>query len=71
VYALAETTVKDGQLANRWNTTDALEQSRRRAEGAAFGKLVEELRRAWGGVVERHKGAAELTREHRPVAPAG
>jgi len=75
VYALAETTVKDGQLANRWNTTDALEQSRRRAEGAAFGKLVEELRQAWTGVVERHRADEGLMREHRaregPVTPAG
>lgn len=54
VYGLAEATADETQLANHWTTGDAIDQSRRRAETAAFGKLVDELGRVWGSIAARY-----------------
>ncbi len=61
IYALAEASAEADQLANAWTKEDAVEQSRSRAEGDAYNKLLAELERAWAGVVRGHV---------RPVLPA-
>ncbi|MFO0835590.1 MAG: hypothetical protein U0638_11515 [Phycisphaerales bacterium] len=47
VYGLAEATEKASQLANLWTTSDAIDDSRLRAEKAAFSKMVGEIEKTW------------------------
>ncbi|MEX2218268.1 MAG: hypothetical protein WD749_05860 [Phycisphaerales bacterium] len=57
VYALAEATDTQEQLANYWTSEAAVDQSRRRAERRAFEGLLGELERTWKGVAEGYAGA--------------
>lgn len=57
VYAVAESTAEEDQLANSWTSKDAVDQSRRRAERNAFRALLVELERAWSGVVAQYAPA--------------
>jgi hypothetical protein len=73
VYALAESTDHQEQIANSWTSDSAVDQSRRRAERRAFEGMLKELEGSWKGVVERYAvgapapgGAAE--REYVKVA---
>jgi hypothetical protein len=54
VYALAEATDQQNQIANAWTSDSAVDQSRRRAERKAFEDLLMHLENAWKPVVERH-----------------
>lgn len=54
VYALAEASDEQQQIANAWTNEDAIDQARRRAERKAFAKLIDELAAAWEGVVETY-----------------
>ncbi|MEX0777578.1 MAG: hypothetical protein WD042_17875 [Phycisphaeraceae bacterium] len=54
VYALAEATEKDQQLANAWTSETAVDQTRRRTEAKAFDKLIADFTRAWPRVVEQY-----------------
>lgn len=47
VYGLAESTEKASQLANLWTSSDAIDDSRLRAEKAAFSKMVGEIEKTW------------------------
>ena len=58
VYAVAEATAEDDQLANSWTSESAIDQTRRRVEQAAFDKLVGEVETAWAGVVANHAGGS-------------
>ncbi len=53
VYWLGEGSAKKDQLANLWTSTEAVDQSRRRAEAEAFHKLVGEFEASWPAVVQR------------------
>jgi hypothetical protein len=52
VYGIAEATDRQDQLASAWTSEAAVDQTRRRVEGAAFAKLGTQLRQTWTGVVE-------------------
>jgi hypothetical protein len=54
VYALAEGTDQETQLANAWTSRTAVDESRRRAERTAFKKMVANLEQTWQGVVSRY-----------------
>lgn len=54
VYGLAESTVKEDQLANAWTSKTAIDQSRRRAESKAFVQMVDEMEQTWKGVVDQY-----------------
>jgi hypothetical protein len=54
IYGLAEATYKTEQIANTWTTTDAIEQSRRRAESKALQALADEVGKLWVRVVARY-----------------
>ncbi|MEZ6317171.1 MAG: hypothetical protein R3B49_00255 [Phycisphaerales bacterium] len=60
VYGLVEGTASEDQLANAWTSRDAIDQSRRRAERAAFEHATDEFTKLWKGVAERY--AIEPTR---------
>lgn len=53
VYALAEASAEEDQLANFWTSEEAVDQSRRRAERNAFKALLDELAATWINVVEQ------------------
>ena len=52
VYALAEGTASTKQLANAWTNDDAVDQSRRRAEGDAYNAMLDQLVYEWKRVAE-------------------
>ena len=54
VYALAESTDDETQIANAWTSQSAVDQSRRRAERHAFEGLLSELERSWKTVAESY-----------------
>lgn len=54
VFALAEGTAREKQLASSWTRCDAVEESRLRAERHAFRKMLDEFEAAWKGVVEQY-----------------
>lgn len=54
VYGVAEATDRSSQIASAWITDAAVDAARRRTESAAFAKLVEELKKTWGGVVRSY-----------------
>lgn len=58
VYALAESTDHQEQIANSWTSDSAVDQSRRRAERKAFEGMLKELEGSWKGVVERYAARA-------------
>jgi hypothetical protein len=51
LYGVAEATDRQDQLASAWTSHAAVDQTRRRTETRAFGKLVSELEKTWSGVV--------------------
>ncbi|MCI0363549.1 MAG: hypothetical protein L0Y44_06900 [Phycisphaerales bacterium] len=54
VYGLAEGTGEQEQLSNAWNSEEALDEARLRAEKLAFEKLVNAFEATWGRVVARY-----------------
>jgi hypothetical protein len=58
IYGLVEGTAKTSQMANAWTSTEACDQARRRAEGEAFGKLVDNIDTMWRGVATAYGPAS-------------
>jgi hypothetical protein len=54
VYGLAEATSQQKRLTSSWQSSEAVDQTRRTAEAEAFDKLVGELERTWAGVLTTH-----------------
>lgn len=54
IYGVAEASEKDSRLTSGWTSTDAVDESRRIAEGKAFDKLVDEIAVMWTGVVQQY-----------------
>lgn len=54
LYGLCEATAAEKQSASIWSSEQAVDDSRKRAERAAFGKLLDEFEKTWKGVVETY-----------------
>ncbi len=54
VYGLAEATAQEKQIASSWNSEDAVDQSRQRAERKAFDQLLSEIEGTWGKVLREY-----------------
>ena len=54
IYSAVEATDKAHQATNGWTRWTAMEQSRRRAERAAFAAMLDEFEQAWSGVVHQY-----------------
>jgi len=54
IYTLAEASDTQKQLANAWTSSDAVDESRIRAESRAFAKLVDELTTSWTTLVRAY-----------------
>lgn len=48
---IAEATKTQNQLASAWTSEAAVDQTRRRVESQAFGKLVDNLQLTWADIV--------------------
>lgn len=59
VYGLAEGTAHDNQLASAWNSQEAVDTSRLRAERKAFEQMLGEFERTWTGVLDEHAGGSQ------------
>jgi hypothetical protein len=57
VYGVAEASEQGSQLASAWTSTSAVDDARRRTESQAFEKLVGELEKTWGRVVQAYGSA--------------
>jgi hypothetical protein len=62
LYGVAEATAMEQERATIWSSASAVDKARRRAEAAAFGKLVGEITRLWNGVVDTHAGPGRASR---------
>ena len=47
LYGYAEATERQDQLANSWGADATVDDARRRTEGRAFGKVVDQLEKTW------------------------
>src|SRR4051812_33178860 len=54
LYGVAEATDRQDQFTSSWTSSTAVDQTRRRTETKAFGKLVGELQKTWVGVVQTY-----------------
>ena len=54
VYAVLEATERHKQLANAWTSREAVDQSRRKTEAAAFQSLLDEFEEAWARVTKQY-----------------
>jgi hypothetical protein len=54
VYGTLNETEKYDGLTISWNTDSALESARKKTEGKAFGKLVEELSPMWDRIIDKY-----------------
>ncbi len=54
VYGLAESTARETQMASIWVSSDAVEDSRKKAETKAFEQLLDEMAVTWKGIVEQY-----------------
>ncbi|MCC7293608.1 MAG: hypothetical protein IT449_16245 [Phycisphaerales bacterium] len=59
VYGLAEGTAHDSQLASAWNSGEAVDTSRLRAERKAFEQMLGEFEKTWAGVIAEHAAASQ------------
>jgi hypothetical protein len=62
LYGVAESTAIEQQLATVWSTAAAIDTARRKAETAAFDKLVGEIERLWSSVVATHGGSRRTSK---------
>jgi hypothetical protein len=53
IYGVSEATSRSTKLMGAWGSEGAIDESRRATEAEAFGKLVGEIEKMWGGVVKQ------------------
>ncbi|MFX0199864.1 MAG: hypothetical protein ACFFCW_27390 [Candidatus Hodarchaeota archaeon] len=53
-YGLAEATDREKQFTSAWTSSDTIDDSRRKAETKAFGKLLDNFAVTWKGIVEQY-----------------
>ncbi len=54
IYGLAESTAESKQLTNAWQSSDAIDDTRRQTEKESFTNLVGELEKTWPNVVKQY-----------------
>ena len=54
IYGVAETTAESKQLTNAWQSSDAIDDTRKRTEKTSFTQLVGELEKTWPNVVKQY-----------------
>ena len=58
IYGVSEATARSTKLMGAWGSDSAIDESRRATETDAFGKLVGEVEKMWGGVVKQFPSAS-------------
>lgn len=59
IYSALEASDKQDMLATSWGSSDAVDEVRRTAEGAAFNKLIDEFVKSWPQVLARYDVSKE------------
>jgi hypothetical protein len=59
IYGVCEGTERASKTMGAWGSEDAIDESRRKTEAAAFEKLVGEVEKMWGGVVSEFQGGRQ------------
>lgn len=54
IYGTAEATNTTKRITNAWNTSDAVDKTRRECEAAAFKQLVPQMKEVWTGIVGQY-----------------
>lgn len=55
VYSACEVTEREATIATSWGSRDTADETRRKTERRAFGKLVDELIASWPKLLQRHE----------------
>lgn len=55
VYSAYEVTEREATIATSWGSRDTADETRRKTERRAFGKLVDELIASWPKLLQRHE----------------
>lgn len=55
VYSAYEVTEREATIATSWGSRDTADETRRKTERRAFGKLVDELVASWPKLLQRHE----------------
>lgn len=66
VFGVAEGSATQKQPASAWNTRDAIDDARRKAERKSFDNLLDELEQTWKHVVGNHAGPQPVVTASRP-----
>ena len=58
IYGTAEATNTTSRITNAWNTSDAVDKTRRQCEAAAFKQLIPQITEVWSGIVGQYAQSA-------------
>jgi hypothetical protein len=67
IYGVAESTALEQQRGTFWSSSDAVDDARKRAEAAAFQKLIGEITSFWSNVINTHAVAPRRAKPEGPV----
>lgn len=59
IYGVAESTAKEKQIASIWTSSDAVDETRIKAETKAFEQMLDEFAVTWKGIVEQYASNAD------------
>lgn len=63
VYGVAEATATEEQRSGYWNSRDAIEEARVRAERGAFAQALTEIENVWSAIVAEHSSGPALAQQ--------
>jgi hypothetical protein len=58
-YGVVESTAKEKQIASVWTSSDAVDETRIKAETKAFSQMLDEFAVTWKGIVEQYASKAD------------
>ena len=62
IYGVCEATTRASKMIGAWGSGDAIDETRRKTEAAAFEKLIGEIEKTWGGVLKQFDTAKSSAR---------
>ena len=71
VYGVAEATATEEQRSGYWNTRDAIEEARAKAERGAFVGALTEIETVWAAIVAQYSDGPAAVTHQAAVPPAG
>ena len=71
VYGVAEATATEEQRSGYWNTRDAIEEARAKAERGAFVGALTEIETVWAAIVAEYSNGPAAVAHQAAAGPAG